>query len=158
MHIRTATADDVGTLAALTMPVHQIHVDAHPDIFKPLSADDPQLLAFYQALVADPDAIIYIAEIDSEPVGYVIARLKHYADNVFIRNHTTMYIEQISVVPDARGKGCGKSLIQAILSLAKSRHVARVTLDVWAFNTNAREFFTSQGFIMNHSRMDHHLD
>ncbi|MAU12812.1 MAG: hypothetical protein CL607_23515 [Anaerolineaceae bacterium] len=158
MHIRTATAADVGKLAALTMPVHQMHVDAHPDIFKPLSVDDPYLLAAYQEMVVDHDVIIFIAEIENEPVGYLVARFKHYADNIFIHTHTTLYIEQISVAPDARGQGCGKGLMQALLSLAKERQVSRVTLDVWAFNSNAREFFASQGFIVNHSRMEHPLD
>ncbi|MCA9886581.1 MAG: GNAT family N-acetyltransferase [Anaerolineae bacterium] len=157
-NIRTATAEDVGALAALTIPVHQMHVEAQPDIFKPLAADDPDLLAFYEALLADPDHMVLIAESDNTPIGYLVARYRRFMDNVFFHDHTALNIDQISVAQDARGQGYGKQLMQAILAVAKDQNLPYVVLDVWDFNTHARDFYLSLGFKAYHSRMYYHLD
>jgi diamine N-acetyltransferase len=157
MNIRTAAQKDIPLLAQLNRAVHQIHTDAHPELFKPVSPLDPALLAFYQQMIDDPNTIIYIVEVDGAAAGYIIARMMYRLENVFSYALRAIYIDQISVNPEYRKQGCGEALIHAVFALAKKENVSRVFLDVCDFNENAQKFFARMGFNTFNYRMDIHL-
>ena len=116
--VRQATADDAPLLAELCQAVHEIHVAAHPTIFKPLYPDDPELIAFYTNRLTDGD-IIYIAEVDGVGVGYILCQLVTRPDNVFTYGQSRLNIDQMSVNEAYRGKGVGKALMQRAFELAR---------------------------------------
>jgi diamine N-acetyltransferase len=146
VNIRTAAPEDAAIVARLNLPVHEIHVEAQPEVFKPIRADDPELIAFHREMIANPDNTVYIAEVEAQPAGYLIARVMRRPENIFVHPMTVLYIDQISVEPHYRKQGCGEALIQAALDLARTRGIARVLLDVGEFNANAQGFFSRQGF------------
>jgi diamine N-acetyltransferase len=157
MNIRTALHEDIPLLAQLNQSVHQIHVDAHPDLFKPVSPYDPALLLFYEGMIDDPNTIIYIVDVDDTAAGYIIARIMDRPENVFSHAMKAIYIDQISVNPKYRKQGCGEALIEAVFALAREQNISRVALDVWGFNENAQRFFARMGFKNFNYRMDIHL-
>jgi diamine N-acetyltransferase len=157
MNTRTALLEDIALLTQLNQSVHQIHVDAHPELFKPVSPDDPALLLFYHDMIDDPNTVVYIVEVDGTGAGYIIARMTYRPENVFSHPLRAIYIDQIAVNPQYRKQGCGEALIQAVFALAKKENVSRVLLDVWDFNENAQQFFARMGFKNFNYRMDIHL-
>ncbi|MFZ2864900.1 MAG: GNAT family N-acetyltransferase, partial [Ignavibacteriaceae bacterium] len=60
---------------------------------------------------------VLIAEFEGKAVGYAL----------FFKNYSTflgkagIYLEDLFVLPDYRGKGIGKSLLKKIISIAKQR-------------------------------------
>jgi GNAT superfamily N-acetyltransferase len=62
-------------------------------------------------------------------------------------------VEEISVRPAFRRRGCGKALIAAVRELARELQVDRVGLDHWEFNRAAHDFFAQQGFVTISERM-----
>jgi GNAT superfamily N-acetyltransferase len=50
------------------------------------------------------------------------------------------------VAPEARGKGAGDALIEAVVAWARARGFARVVLDVSDFNEPAIAFYARHGF------------
>lgn len=72
MNIRRATLDDVGLLVRLNEDVQRIHAEAYPHLFK-----QPDYLAvaadFETRILGNAQGQVYIAEVDSEAVGYIYA-------------------------------------------------------------------------------------
>jgi ribosomal protein S18 acetylase RimI-like enzyme len=155
--VRQATADDAALLAELCQAVQEIHVAAHPNIFKPLRADDPELIEFYVSRLADGN-IIYIAEVDSAGVGYILCQLVTRPENVFSYGQSRLYIDQMSVNAAYRSKGVGKRLMEKAFELAREHDVQVVTLSVWAFNEQAQRFYAANGFENAHHTMWVKLD
>jgi ribosomal protein S18 acetylase RimI-like enzyme len=143
--VRQATADDAALLAELCQAVHEIHVAAHPNIFKPLRADDPELIEFYVSRLADGN-IIYIAEVDSMGVGYILCQLVTRPEHLFTYGQSRLNIDQMSVNAAYRSQGVGKALMEKTFELAQEHLVQAVTLSVWAFNEQAQRFYTANGF------------
>jgi ribosomal protein S18 acetylase RimI-like enzyme len=143
--LRQATVEDAALLAELCQAVHEIHVAAHPNIFKPLRADDPELIEFYVGRLTEGN-IIYIAEVDSVGVGYILCQLVTRPEHVFTYGQSRLYIDQMSVNAAYRGKGVGKALMEKAFELAQEYHVQAVTLSVWAFNEQAQRFYAANSF------------
>ncbi|MEH7348392.1 GNAT family N-acetyltransferase [Gottfriedia acidiceleris] len=68
------------------------------------------------------------------------------------------YIDTLSVHPDYQGKGIGTELLEGLLSFAKNKGFARVSLNVDQDKPSARRLYEKVGFkyekvryIMNHS-------
>lgn len=85
-------------------------------------------------------AEVIIAEQDGQPVGFTL----------FFHNFSTfmgrpgIYIEDLYVSPDQRGKGIGKALLNYCAGLAKKRNCGRV--EWWVLKWNpAREFYEKIG-------------
>lgn len=85
-------------------------------------------------------AEVIIAEYKNEPVGYTL----------FFHNFSTflgrrgLYIEDIYVTPDQRGKGIGKALLAYCARLAKERKCGR--MEWWVLKWNpARKFYERIG-------------
>ena len=59
----------------------------------------------------------------------------------------TLYIDDLCVDEKFRGKGVGKELYEAALSLAKEKGCYNLTLNVWSCNESAIHFYESMGLI-----------
>lgn len=143
--LRQAMPDDAALLAQLCQTVQAIHVAHHPDIFKPFTPDDPQLITFYENRLAAGD-IGYIAEVDGEAVGAMLCQVVMRPENIFSYAQSRFHIDQMSVNKSHRGQGIGKLLMEKAFELARANQVDVVTLSVWAFNDGAQKFYADNGF------------
>jgi len=84
---------------------------------------------------------ILLAEFNGEIVGQAL----------FFKNFSTflgkpgIYLEDLYVKPEMRGKGIGKMLLDKIISIAKERNYGRVEWSVLDWNETAIDFYKKIG-------------
>ncbi len=126
-------------------------------------ADVPQILDFIRALAVferAPDAVtateagllrdgfgpnpIYyclIADHDGQPAGFAL----------YFYNYSTwmgrpgIYLEDLFVHPEFRGKGIGKALLQQVAAVAVQKGCQRLQWEVLDWNTPAIDFYKAMG-------------
>ena len=123
----------------------------------PLIADLIRGLALYERLADEvtmteekldralfgerPYAETLIAEDDGAPVGFAL----------FFHNFSTflaqpgIYLEDLFVLPDARGKGVGRALLERLAQIAVERDCGRLEWAVLDWNRDAISFYESLG-------------
>lgn len=90
---------------------------------------------------AQPMAEVLIAEVDSVPVGFAL----------FFHNFSTfegrpgLYLEDLFVTPEARGRGVATALLARLARLALERDCARLEWSVLNWNQPAINFYRSIG-------------
>ena len=88
-----------------------------------------------------PYAEVLIGELDGEPMGFAL----------FFHNFSTfegrpgIYLEDLFVRPEARGRGLGKALLAELARLAVARDCARLEWWVLDWNAPAIGFYRSLG-------------
>jgi GNAT superfamily N-acetyltransferase len=92
-------------------------------------------------------AEVLIAEADGDPVGFAL----------FFHNYSTflarpgIYLEDLYVRPELRGKGYGKALLAKLAAIARERNCGRFEWAVLNWNEPAIQFYRSLGALpMNH--------
>jgi ribosomal protein S18 acetylase RimI-like enzyme len=152
MQIRRATKTDLKAITGLNAHVQMLHAEALPDMFRvPVTPDFSA--GFIAERLADPDSYFFIGSLDGADIGYIYARLVNQPENEYRHAMRYLYIDQISVLPDYQRQGFGEQLIQRVKELAGEKGIEVIALDVWAFNTKARDFFAKQGFVTSITRM-----
>jgi GNAT superfamily N-acetyltransferase len=89
----------------------------------------------------DPKFRCLIAEWDGEAVGYA---LFFYNYSTF-RGRPGIYLEDVFVQPEFRGKGIGRALLIRVAQIAIEEKCARFEWQVLDWNTPAIEFYKSLG-------------
>ncbi|HEX7809185.1 MAG TPA: GNAT family N-acetyltransferase [Thermoanaerobaculia bacterium] len=94
-----------------------------------------------------PYAEVLIAEAEGDPVGFAL----------FFHNYSTflarpgIYLEDLYVRPELRGKGYGKALLAKLAAIARERTCGRFEWAVLNWNEPAIQFYRSLGALpMNH--------
>lgn len=93
---------------------------------------------------AKPAAEVLIAEDGGTPVGFAL----------FFENYSTflaqrgIYLEDLFVIPEARGRGVGRFLLQHLASLALERDCGRLEWAVLDWNAPAIGFYKRMGAVM----------
>jgi len=88
-----------------------------------------------------PAAEVLLAHWDGKPAGYA----------VFFHNFSTflgragIYLEDIFVEPELRGKGIGKALLARVAKIAKDRECGRLEWSVLDWNKPSIDFYLSLG-------------
>jgi GNAT superfamily N-acetyltransferase len=97
----------------------------------------------YERFLADPHAIngALIAFWEDEPAGCAIWQRSYST----FRGRETLYLEDLSVLPDFRRCGIGTELLRAVARLALSRDAAAVAWLMLAWNANARRLYAGAG-------------
>ena len=131
---------------------------------RPATPDDvPQILDFIRALAAyerEPEAVTatevdlmrhgfgpnpfffcLIAEQDGIPAGFAL----------YFFNYSTwlgrpgLYLEDLFVLPEFRGLGIGKALLQKVAAIAVEKGCPRLQWEVLDWNTPAIDFYQAMG-------------
>ncbi|MGE5374971.1 MAG: GNAT family N-acetyltransferase [Bacteroidota bacterium] len=145
MKIHPATSSDSFILSSLSVDVQRLHAEHHPGIFK-IPENEDYAVSFFEAMVADQTVMIFIAEDEEKAIGYILCKLIERPDNPFTYAARTLLVDQISVRPEARGKGVGQALMKQAEALGLELKVARIHLDSWDFNLGAHAFFERMGY------------
>lgn len=86
-------------------------------------------------------AKVLLAEEDGEPVGFA---LYFYNFSTFV-GKPGIYLEDLFVEPEHRGKGYGKALLVELARMAAAENCGRLEWSVLDWNTPAIEFYKSLG-------------
>jgi len=132
--IRPATPADVPVIEQLIRDLAEYEKLAHAVT---LSAADLREHLFG----ARPYAEVLLAEDAGAVVGFAL----FFHNYSTFRGKSGIYLEDLFVVPEARGKGYGKALLRALAKLAIERDCARVEWSVLNWNTPSIEFYKSLG-------------
>lgn len=143
--IRFATEQDIPRLGALLEQVCLVHHKGRPDLFTVgRKYTDAELVE----LLKDPIRPILVAADDADRVqGYCFCALQQPAAGGALKPVKTLYIDDLCVDENIRGRGIGRSLYAAAVDLAREQGCYNVTLNVWACNESALAFYRSLGLI-----------
>lgn len=142
MQIRRATLTDIDGINKLLYEVHKVHSDKRPDLFKVgFKKYTNEELA---KIIVDDNRPIFVYVDNDDILGYAFC--------VFIKNNSnsltdilSLYIDDLCVDENARGKKVGTSLYNYVLQFAKEAGCYNVTLNVWACNNSALKFYEKCG-------------
>ena len=143
MMIRRAQAGDLAGIRSLLFQVNQIHADGRPDLFKAggIKYTDEELLAIFQ----DDLRPVFVAEEDGAVLGYAFCILEETRETTSLRPIRTLYLDDLCVDEQVRGRHIGSLLYERVLQAARDLGCGRVTLHAWNFNQKAFGFYEKLG-------------
>ena len=143
--IRYAMEKDIEKIEDLLSQVDMVHHNGRPDIFKIGNKYSEKEL---KELLNNKQRPILVSVNESdEVIGYCFGIFQQHKDNSILTEIKTLYIDDLCVDEKFRGKGIGKELYEAVLSLAKGNGCYNLTLNVWSCNESAMRFYESMGLI-----------
>ena len=99
--------------------------------------------AYFGSVVTDPACICWLAELDRQSVGYLIARFHSPSD---FRPIALAELESMAVRPAWRRHGVGRALAQTFIDWAQRRQATQLRVTAYAANHDAIAFYQSLGF------------
>ena len=144
MTIRRAEEKDIPRLGELLLQVCRVHCQGRPDLFRAggRKYGDGEL----QELLRDADRPILVAEDERGRVaGYAFCVYQRHKGEGSFNDLTTLYLDDLCVDEQCRGRHVGRALYEAVLALARSSGCYNVTLNVWSCNESALRFYEKCG-------------
>lgn len=144
MKIRTARDKDLEQINKLLYQVCMVHHIGRPDLFKAGAKKytDEELL---KIIHNEKTPILVAADENDIVCGYAFCIFQQYINNNNMTDIKTLYIDDLCVDENLRGKHIGKTLYYAVLDFAKKNGCYNVTLNVWSCNKNAMKFYEACG-------------
>ena len=140
--IRKANKKDIQHIIALLHQVNMVHHVIRPDLFKPHTTkyNEQEL----EALLDDESKPIFVYDEDGV-LGYAFCQITEVRNNQLLEDIKTLYIDDICVDENARGKHVGKTLYEYVRDYAKTIGCNNITLNVWSCNPDAVKFYEAMG-------------
>ena len=143
--------NDIPRLLELLHQVNMEHYERRPDIFKPHTTkyNAEQL----QDLLTQPDKAIFVYEEECVQ-GYAFVQMEDVHDDILLQDMRTLYIDDICVDEQARGKHVGKQLFDHVRVYAEKLSCGAITLNVWEGNDAAMAFYRKLGMSVRKTCME----
>lgn len=143
MEIRFAMPQDVPGIIKLLQQVGKVHHEGRPDLFRANAQKygPSQILG----MLDKRDTPIFVAVEENKVLGYGFCIMEQYRHHTVMNDRTTLYIDDLCVLEECRGKHIGTAIYQHVLRYAKDRGCYNVTLNVWSCNPGAMKFYESLG-------------
>ena len=153
--IRRAEIKDIPGIIELLHQVNMVHHVLRPDLFKPYTTkyNEQEL----EALMGDESKPIFVFE-DGAILGHAFCMITEVKDNILLQDIKTLYIDDICVDENARGKHVGKALYEFVHNYAQSIGCNNITLNVWEGNDAALSFYRNMGMKVQKTTMEIRLD
>lgn len=143
MEIRFAAPQDIDGIISLLRQVGQLHHQGRPDIFR--SGAQKYSPSQVMDMLRCYEKPIFVAVEEGKVLGYGFCQLKVFQNDPVIADHKELYIDDLCVDENCRGKGVGKKVYQEICRYAKLQGCYNVTLNVWSCNPGAMKFYQAMG-------------
>ena len=149
--IRKAKKEDIERIIVLLHQVNMVHHEIRPDLFKPHTTkyDEQEL----ETMLNDESNPIFVFD-DNMVLGYAICQVSEVMNNHLLEDIKTLYIDDICVDENARGKHVGKALYEYARDYAKSIGCNYLTLNVWEGNVPALHFYRTMGMHVQKTTME----
>jgi GNAT superfamily N-acetyltransferase len=134
LRIRKAQADDVGTILKLIRGLAEYERE-------PQAAQATEEDLLRDGFGASPKFHCVIAEWQGAPVGFAL----YFYNYSTWKGRPGLYLEDLFVWPEYRGKGIGKALLLHLARTAVEENCGRYEWQVLNWNTPAIEFYQSLG-------------
>jgi ribosomal protein S18 acetylase RimI-like enzyme len=156
--IREAEKTDIHRIITLLHQVNMVHYEIRPDLFKPNTTKyNAQEL---ETMLNDPQKPIFVyVDKDSERsegtvLGYAFCQITEVRDDQLLQDAKKLYIDDICVDENARGKHIGKALYEHVRDYAISISCHNITLNVWEGNGAALSFYKNMGMQVQKTTME----
>ena len=152
--IRIANPGDLEAVNSLLRQVLKVHHEGRPDLFwaEGKKYMDEELLAIFD----NPETPVFVYEEDGTVLGYAFCALQHQGSGS-LKPLTTLYLDDLCVDENARGKHIGKQLFEFVKALASEKGCYNITLHVWSCNPAAVEFYKAMGMKPQFYSMEYEL-
>ena len=149
--IRKAAKEDIQRIIELLHQVNMVHHVIRPDLFKPHTTkyNEQEL----EAMLDEDSKPIFVFD-DGMVLGYAFCQVSEVKNNQLLEDIKTLYIDDICVDENARGKHVGKALYEHVLEYAKSIACNNITLNVWEGNEPAQRFYRNMGMQVQKTTME----
>ena len=149
--IRKANKEDIERIIALLHQVNMVHHVLRPDLFKPHTTkyNEQEL----ETMLNDESKPIFVYH-DGMVLGYAFCQITEVRGNQLLEDIKTLYIDDICVDEQARGRHVGKALYEYVLDYAKSIGCNNITLNVWEGNEPALHFYRNMGMQVQKTTME----
>ncbi|MBR2353123.1 MAG: GNAT family N-acetyltransferase [Clostridia bacterium] len=145
MTVRFAKETDIPRINDLLSQVDLVHHKGRPDLFKIGNKYTDEELS---ALLRDETRPILVAADENDTVqGYCFCIFQQHVNDNILTDIKTLYIDDLCVDEDQRGKHIGKLLYAAAVELARKNGCYNLTLNVWSCNQSAMRFYESCGLL-----------
>ena len=144
MIVRRAIIKDINRINDLLFQVAKVHSDGRADIFKIGSKKytDDEIIA----IIKNDSTPIFVAEDENGYIcGYTFCIYEEVKGNNLLHDMKTLYIDDLCVDENVRGKHIGTLLYDYVVKEAKKNGAYRITLNVWSFNEAAMRFYEKRG-------------
>jgi ribosomal protein S18 acetylase RimI-like enzyme len=146
LEIRETSVDQLDLLSPLWEALHDHHASIGADVapMRDLEESWRRRRRNYVSWLADGDTVILRAERDGRAVGYLTLRVSDGPHTWDIGKEAA--IETLSVLPEARGAGVGRKLMDAARREAAARGAETMAVGVVHTNADALRFYEREGF------------
>ena len=156
--IRRAEIKDISGIISLLHQVNMVHHVLRPDLFKPhttkyneqelevLIGDDSKPIFVYDAESPRSNGGMASArgQEESKILGHAFCMITEVKGDKLLQDIKTLYIDDICVEENARGKHVGKALYEC----------NNITLNVWDGNDAALSFYRNMGMKVQKTTME----
>lgn len=143
MKIRRAEVRDIPGMIELLYQVGDVHHQIRPDIFR--TGCIKYTPAELEELLRDETTPIFVCDLDGFVAGYCFCQHREYRDSTALTDRKELYIDDLCVDENCRGRGIARSLYAHVTDYAKACGCAFVTLNVWCGNDGAMKFYEAMG-------------
>ena len=149
--IRKANKEDIKRIIELLHQVNMVHHVIRPDLFKPHTTKYNEQELEVMLNVSNKPIFVYD---DGDVRGYAFCQITEVKDDQLLQDIKTLYIDDICVDENARGKHIGKALYEYVRDYAKSIGCNNITLNVWEGNEPAQRFYRNMGMQVQKTTME----
>jgi diamine N-acetyltransferase len=152
LSIRPATIDDYDGVALVFDEIDRLHRQALPHIFRAVAGRALER-AYFEAVLADPEADWLLAERAGEIVGFANVRILHAPDRPMLVPRSFVEAGSLAVRADHQHTGIGRALMGRVADWAVARGLDEIELNVWEFNRDAIGFYEVLGYVTERRTM-----
>jgi len=147
VHLRQASSADRDALVALHLALYVDHREtvvpsAHEELYAYRDFESI-LRGDVDAMLRNTSTSILVAEEAGAVVGYVTGYVKNDPRRLLSRKGV---VGDWYVLPEMRGRGVGRQLLEALLRVFEGRGCSVVETTTWPGNEGARSAFEAAGF------------
>ena len=140
--IRKAEKKDIPEIINLLYQVDAVHNYIRPDLFKGNTSKYTE--QELEEILDDGDKPIFVYD-DGKILGHAFCQISEVKNHRLLQDAKTLYIDDICVDEQSRGRHIGKALYEYVYNYAKSIGCHNITLNVWEGNDSAYNFYKRMG-------------